>query len=485
MVDGNHAGQMDRLFRQTGLMRAKWDDARGAETYGERTISKAIERTPTPYQNGATDTVPVVETDPNERVIDSDDDLAPPDVPSDLYAFEHAFGPDHFVSEWIAHHATLTDAAYEYHEAAALVALAVCTPGLSVKLSFALTGLHTNLYILFLGGTSITRKSTSARYVVDMLRHLDPGSVLSDASSHQGLVQGLSERAHAGALQYADEWTHTLADILHAKHLAGMQGVYLEMYGKTHYVYSRVKKRNRDGELKDDKVTVKGTTFSVLGCCTETIFSSITSAEVGSGLLPRFAIVNPERKPPRKPVTVVSEEQQTTSVRLQNRLREIESAAHGLTVEITPDAMALLNAFDAELYARGGGGSMAERLTPMAYKVSMLASAGRLTEEPVDHAALLGDGPTEPVTPPRTTLEVTLSDAVSAVAVVRRWMAYARRFESNMAPSRDEVTCRAHTQGPQKLQGRVGNATQHHAADQASTASCQRDPGNPHRARTD
>jgi hypothetical protein len=36
------AGQMDRLFRRSGLMRAKWDKKRGAQTYGESTIAKAI-----------------------------------------------------------------------------------------------------------------------------------------------------------------------------------------------------------------------------------------------------------------------------------------------------------------------------------------------------------------------------------------------------------------------------------------------------------
>ncbi|MDP9383417.1 MAG: hypothetical protein M3Q29_25395 [Chloroflexota bacterium] len=35
--------QMDRLFRGSALMRPKWDERRGAQTYGERTIRKAIQ----------------------------------------------------------------------------------------------------------------------------------------------------------------------------------------------------------------------------------------------------------------------------------------------------------------------------------------------------------------------------------------------------------------------------------------------------------
>ncbi|AGB39794.1 phage NrS-1 polymerase family protein [Natronococcus occultus] len=36
------AHRMDRLFRDSGLMRDKWDEDRGAQTYGERTIQNAI-----------------------------------------------------------------------------------------------------------------------------------------------------------------------------------------------------------------------------------------------------------------------------------------------------------------------------------------------------------------------------------------------------------------------------------------------------------
>lgn len=40
---------MDACFRLTGLMRDKWDARRGTDTYGERTIAKAIEDTPNTY----------------------------------------------------------------------------------------------------------------------------------------------------------------------------------------------------------------------------------------------------------------------------------------------------------------------------------------------------------------------------------------------------------------------------------------------------
>jgi primase-polymerase (primpol)-like protein len=48
---GSDAGQMDRLFRQSGLMRGKWDEVHFADgaTYGERTIERAIAGTDERY----------------------------------------------------------------------------------------------------------------------------------------------------------------------------------------------------------------------------------------------------------------------------------------------------------------------------------------------------------------------------------------------------------------------------------------------------
>lgn len=47
---GKDAARMDRMFRQSGLMRPKWDERRGQETYGQLTIRHAIETTQGQYE---------------------------------------------------------------------------------------------------------------------------------------------------------------------------------------------------------------------------------------------------------------------------------------------------------------------------------------------------------------------------------------------------------------------------------------------------
>lgn len=41
---GPNPQRIDRLFRQSGLMRAKWDERRGTTTYGQRTISEVLKK---------------------------------------------------------------------------------------------------------------------------------------------------------------------------------------------------------------------------------------------------------------------------------------------------------------------------------------------------------------------------------------------------------------------------------------------------------
>lgn len=51
-------GQLDRLFRKSGLMRDKWDETRGEGTYGERTIQNMLDLTTEYYDPAPADEIP-------------------------------------------------------------------------------------------------------------------------------------------------------------------------------------------------------------------------------------------------------------------------------------------------------------------------------------------------------------------------------------------------------------------------------------------
>jgi putative DNA primase/helicase len=67
---GGNRMQMDRLFRQSGLIRGKWDDVHHADgsTYGEKTLERAIAATDDFYEP----TTSTVETSVDAAVTDSD-----------------------------------------------------------------------------------------------------------------------------------------------------------------------------------------------------------------------------------------------------------------------------------------------------------------------------------------------------------------------------------------------------------------------------
>jgi hypothetical protein len=131
---GKDAAAIDRLFRQSGLIRDKWNERRRDTTYGAETIRRAIEATTEVYSGWATPAIEMVKV------------MVEPTASSrpSPYRFESAFAEDHFVSEWISSFSKQCDAALEFHEGAALTALAQATPNLQARVSGTAQGLRTN-----------------------------------------------------------------------------------------------------------------------------------------------------------------------------------------------------------------------------------------------------------------------------------------------------------------------------------------------------
>jgi hypothetical protein len=82
------ASQLDRLFRQSGLLRAKWDEKRGAQTYGERTIAEALARQMEHYRPAAalviTNNSTGSSNGSNPSYVSGTPGQQPPDPPPDI-----------------------------------------------------------------------------------------------------------------------------------------------------------------------------------------------------------------------------------------------------------------------------------------------------------------------------------------------------------------------------------------------------------------
>ncbi len=348
------------------------------------------------------------------------------------YAFEHAFQPGHFVTTWIEHFSKQCDAALEYHEGAALVALAQATPSLTARISGSADGLRTNLYVLFVGRAGVTRKSTAKDYAVETLRRALPNVLLPEQMTQESFVESLTKCNNGAALWPIDEFTDTLSKMLNATFLAGMRGVLLEMYARTSYAYRRVSKTVKTKKKGDEEPVVErvedffyieNVTFSLIGCATDTLFRSLDNTAVGSGLLTRFAIIMPESKPARLPqYELIGEAIPNTFV---TRLHEISLRTAKQTVTFAPGVLKRIDeAIDKPLDESADRCQMTVRMGVMARKVAMLSAAGRPSEFELENAPLV----------------VTLDDADAAIRVVTRWIGYAEAFEARTDESAFEVT---------------------------------------------
>jgi hypothetical protein len=277
--------------------------------------------------------------------------------------------------------------------------------------------------VALVGDAAASRKTTTKDFLVHVgkaIPHLC--GVLPEMSSHEGTVESLSELPGKAALWSVDELKPQLEKLTHATYLAGMLGLVLELYGKTDYTYKRVSKRRSkkdggSGDREADAFRVVNTTFSIVGCCTPTIFQKLTTDAVESGLLPRFAIVWPTGKPERMP-RFQSDAAGVHPTMLIQRLNAIASRVRASTVRFDDGVLDLLDQeIDLPIEQDPNHSLMLKRMGVMSQKVAMLSAAGRPPS-----ADDLYD----------KVIRITDQDARSAIVVVRRWMESSKRFEARL-----------------------------------------------------
>jgi len=171
------AGQLDRLFRQSGLMRKKWDERRGEQTYGERTIAEALAYVTETYtistMNGIT--LPTVASVDADEIQAATDELGM--FPDDAWR-----GP--FKDYRDAMHGT-SEAPDTAHFSALWAVAAVC---LHRRVSFYYAYTHyPNVYLVNFGNTGDSKTSAGRQglrllpdHGVKLLRGVGSAEALGD-----------------------------------------------------------------------------------------------------------------------------------------------------------------------------------------------------------------------------------------------------------------------------------------------------------------
>jgi hypothetical protein len=182
--------QLDRLFRQSGLLRPKWDEQRGAQTYGARTVQEALARQVEhyrPYADGQHGNGHLAGPEPT-------DPQACPALPDYARTNEEpAAEASLFLDDYIALSTTWAPRAYSgFHEAVALFLLATIAAR-RIKLVFGPRGVYTGLYIALAARTTLYTKSTTVDIGLGLLDAAGLSWLLADDdSTPQAFLRSLS-----------------------------------------------------------------------------------------------------------------------------------------------------------------------------------------------------------------------------------------------------------------------------------------------------
>jgi hypothetical protein len=338
------------------------------------------------------------------------------------YTFDPAFARDHFIGKYIAYASRQTDAAHEYHEAIGLVLLSMVTPDIRARLRPFPKGLRTNLYVALIGSTSKSRKSTAKDIGVDILTRVLPEVLLSSKSTPEAFAEQLESRPHQSSLWAVDEFAALMVQLQRRDYLAGLVDILLELYnGVDEYRYVRTKR----------PVHIQAPHLSVIGCAADTVFESLHTHDVESGLLPRFAVVMPEDKPKRLPFYATGDDDTAARNELVRELAALcpKRDDEGRVTEarnacFQPQALEVIDNY-AEEHEEHYNGAMFRRLMPMVLKVSLLSAIGAW------HLTTMGRD-----------IVVTSADAHAALKVIKRWTEFAEAFVQRLGESRMEILVR-------------------------------------------
>lgn len=330
------------------------------------------------------------------------------------YRFDAVFPPEHFIERYVEYARQRTDAAWEYHEGAACMLLAAATPGIRARLSAWPNGLATNLYVVLVGDSTVSRKSTAMGMGKAMLQAMAPmgfpSPVFPDHFSEAAMLEQLALRSAHPSVWCPDELGQVLEDIEKKPQL---KDALLTLYDSPpSYDNARHSKRVQ-GEAKavEDFDRVQKPHWNILGATTPAVFDSLSTRTVQSGLLPRFAYVWPEQRPPRMGLRESTPSMEAEFNALTFYLKQLatwtQTVRDAVEVVFTPGTIEALDRFMVEVEERDE--TILARLPAVAVKLAMLSALGE-----------------EIPSVPRVVIEPR--DVERAIQLARKWMRSAERF---------------------------------------------------------
>jgi len=193
--------------------------------------------------------------------------------------------PQSFIEDYKEWAEVATDAVAEYHELSAAILLsAVIAGGVTCETQYG--PMVPNLWGMVLGDSTLTRKTTAMRMVMDIITDVNPDILLATDGSAEGLLTGLSLRPNQTSIFYKDELSGFIDSINRKDYLAGMPETLTQLYDVPKY-YTR--------RLRKETISITSPVFIFFGGgIRDKIYSLLSDEYVLSGFLPRFLVVSGE-----------------------------------------------------------------------------------------------------------------------------------------------------------------------------------------------
>ena len=376
---GKDMTQMDRIFRKSKLLRPKWDERRGQQTYGKLTIEKACDGTSDTYTPPKADT----EVEITEEEFKA---FKLPGGPK----FSISLPADHFITRFMGYGTAISDAYRVYWFMAALFILGVVV---DKKLMFktSMATFYLNVWIYILGDSSLARKTTAVQKAYDMLK-----AVLGDRFVNACIPNTFSPEAfteHMDAYNHAawirDEAAGVLS-VMQKDYMRGFKDDLMQLYDC--HPITRMLRTKRSGEK---------TRFNVNDPYLNLFFAS-TGAALGynldlidkeTGFLARFVFAYPQDEkenymPLDKGAALHSELEEICISQLTAIAALIDAIPTCIDMTHSPDARAYYNKWqetrdkEAAALKDGYSSQIFSRLNPFVMKMAMAFEVGSSDFDP-------------------------------------------------------------------------------------------------------
>ncbi|MEA2034836.1 MAG: hypothetical protein U9N40_05035 [Euryarchaeota archaeon] len=281
---------------------------------------------------------------------------------------------DNFVCQYIDTFHTKAGGYSEFRHAAAVTLLGIATDR-RIRMELSFGTVIPNIWTLFLGESSIAGKSTVYDEARDILTRADMGTAMANEFSKEAIPQALAAEPHRYI--FNPEVSGLLAGIHKTNgHLAGLQDDLSFLYDNP----DRYTKQLTKAEYEAYNIFI-----NALCCTTPLRFQENTEpGDLQGGLLTRFLLYCPQKKPLYVPVTIATHNIEEAVHRIAVQLKQIaEMIARFKTIYMFPSQKAL-DAFNQwmqdDLYSDNATGdtesTLIGRLRTYVFKLSIIYYIG-------------------------------------------------------------------------------------------------------------